>query len=101
MPFDRKLVAEASGGLFEYDILFQRWYEITEMPDLNSDNKHVGYPRELFMPFGFTYAERGVLMDEYNRYFEFIDQIQDQSGYTWIGTWGYGALQARNRFKTG
>ncbi len=92
--FDNNLYAETSAGLFEYDLLFGRWYPISELPELNNASKHVKPPEIMYPPPGFNYDGGGRLIDYWGRYYSFRDVLDDGAGQLWIGTWGYGAGKA-------
>jgi len=92
--FDQKLYASTSLGLFEYNLLFTRWYSIGELPDLNNLSRHVTAPEIMFPPPAFNYNGGGILIDPTGRTYDFTDVLDDNSGMLWIGTWGYGALTA-------
>ncbi|RKX25516.1 MAG: hypothetical protein DRP47_09700 [Candidatus Zixiibacteriota bacterium] len=93
--FDNKLYAETSMGLHEYDLLFESWFPVTEVPELNSPSRHISPPSIMYPPAGFNYdGGTGHFIDFWGRYFQFIDVLDDGSGDLWIGTWGYGALAA-------
>lgn len=92
--FDQKLYASTSTGLYEYNLLFSRWYSAGELPDLNNLSRHVAAPEVMFPPPAFNYNSSGILIDPTGRLFDFTDVLDDNSGMLWIGTWGYGALTA-------
>lgn len=92
--FDRKLFAETSVGLFEYDLLFDKWFPVNELPDLDNNSVHVKPPQIMYPPFGFNYTGDGRIIDRYGRYFYLNDILDDRSGVLWIGTWGYGPARA-------
>jgi len=92
--FDKMLIAETSGGLFEYDSLFYKWLPISELPDFDNSSVHIQPPRIMFPPIGFDYTGEGQITDYYGRYFALNDIVDDRTGTLWIGTWGYGSARA-------
>ncbi|UCD64294.1 MAG: hypothetical protein JSW34_02315 [Candidatus Zixiibacteriota bacterium] len=92
--FDEKLYVQTSTGSFEYDLLFERWFPLDEIPPLQTNSVHIRPPEVMHPPAGFNYASEGVLIDRHGRDFYFSDILDDRSGNLWIGTWGYGALTA-------
>ncbi len=92
--FDNQLFAETSVGLSEYDELFDRWFPITELPELDNDDRHIRAPKVMHPPFGFAYWDDGRLVDRYNREYYLTDIVDDRCGMLWIGTWGYGAARS-------
>ncbi len=94
--FDRRLLAEISTGLIEYDWLLRTWYPIDELPSLENDDRHLRTEPDMHPPFGFNYGIDGRLIDQYNRYFTVIDVVDDQAGRLWLAVWGLGAAQANS-----
>ncbi|MEA3296310.1 MAG: hypothetical protein U9R56_00415 [candidate division Zixibacteria bacterium] len=92
--FDEKLFAETSLGLYEYNFFFDRWYSVTELPDLGGNTVHVRAPAVMFPPFRYNYTAEGRIIDPYGRYYSITDILDDHSGTLWIGTWGHGAATA-------
>lgn len=95
--FDDDLYAETSMGLFEYDVLFESWYPVTEIPKMDSPTRHISPPSIMYPPGRFNYdGGTGNLIDFWGRYFKLVDVLDDGFGELWIGTWGCGALTAGN-----
>jgi ligand-binding sensor domain-containing protein len=92
--FDEKLYAETSNGLYEYDLLFEQWYPISDLPMLDVNYAHVKPPDVMFAPPGLNYASEGYVSDVHGRDFYFNDLVDDRAGNLWIGTWGYGPAVA-------
>ncbi len=93
--FDEKIYAATGLGYFEYDLLFQRWYPITDIPPLETSNRHIRAPQVLYPPFSYNYSGSDeILIDAYGRYYSFSDVLDDNSGTLWIGTWGHGPAKA-------
>ncbi|MCK4573098.1 MAG: hypothetical protein KAU36_01950 [candidate division Zixibacteria bacterium] len=92
--FDQKLYAATSNDLLEYDLLFDRWYPINEIPALNNQSIHITTPDIMYAPPQFNFSSSGYLMDPQGRNFYFNDILDDRTGNLWIGTWGYGAALA-------
>ncbi|MCK4607238.1 MAG: hypothetical protein KAU35_08090 [candidate division Zixibacteria bacterium] len=92
--FDEKLFAETSLGLFQYDLFFDRWYEVSEVPSLDNNCVHIRAPAVMYPPIRHNYAADGRIIDPYGRYFFFTDVVDDRSGNLWMGTWGHGAATA-------
>jgi len=92
--FNEKLYIQTSAGPYEYDLLFQQWFPVTEIPRLNTNYMHVKAPPVMYAPPGFNYDPRGFLTDKHGRDFYINDLVDDRSGNLWIGTWGYGAAVA-------
>ncbi|MBD3333029.1 hypothetical protein GF356_09260 [candidate division GN15 bacterium] len=89
--FGEKIYAQTSNDLYEYAPLFERWYPITSLPEVDNDNQYIAPPEMLVAPFGFSYGEPGVLYGEYHRTYNFNVVMDDGSGDIWVGTWGHGA----------
>lgn len=92
--FDEKLYAQTSLGEYEYDILFEEWFPISDLPGLQTNSVHIQPPAILYPPVGYNYSPDGFLIDRHARDFYFSDVLDDRSGNLWIGTWGYGPLYA-------
>lgn len=92
--FDEKLYIQTSTGPYEYDLLFEQWYPVTEIPHLNTNYMHIKPPAVMYAPPGFNYDPRGYLTDKHGRDFYMNDIVDDRSGNLWIGTWGYGVAVA-------
>ncbi len=93
--FDQELFAQTSLGLYEFDFLFQSWTARSSVPNLNNQGRHIKPPQVMYAPPGFNYdGGDGRLIDRWGRYFLLNDVLDDGSGRLWIGTWGYGALEA-------
>ncbi len=93
--FDRNLYARTPDGLFEYDMLLESWFSITEIPEFSNFSKHVSAPQVMHAPPGFTYSADSELIDPWGRYWPVNDVLDDGSGYWWFGFWGFGAARAR------
>lgn len=89
--FDRNFYAETSTDLYEFDSLADRWYTISSLPEIETDDHVVAPPKVMFAPPGFNYLNDGRLVDRVGRYYSFVEMIEDGSGQYWIGTWGRGA----------
>ncbi|HUV30669.1 MAG TPA: hypothetical protein VMY05_06255 [Acidobacteriota bacterium] len=89
--FDDYLYVRTGSGLYEYNRLFDRWYPINELPDIESDNEHIATPQDLIPSTSLNFVESQSVVDPYNRTYPIVDVLDDQSGDLWIGTWGYGA----------
>jgi len=92
--FNEKLYIQTSTGPYEYDLLFEEWFPVTEIPRLNTNYTHVKPPPVMYAPPGFNYDPRGFLTDKHGRDFYMNDIVDDRSGNLWIGTWGYGVAVA-------
>ncbi len=90
--FDDHLIASTSDGLVEYDALFDRWIPVSELPVMESDDRHVNIPSNVSPPFGFLFDGRS-LIDPLNRRFLINDVVDDRTGTLWLGIWGYGAAR--------
>lgn len=91
--FGERLYAKTSNDLYEYAPLFERWYPIASLPEIDTDTRYVQPPDMLVTPFGFSYGDPGVLYGQYNRTFSFNVVVDDGSGDIWVGTWGHGAAR--------
>ncbi|NOY88149.1 MAG: hypothetical protein GXO93_02010 [FCB group bacterium] len=92
--FDEKLYIETSQGYYEYDLLFNRWFPISEIPQIDNNYIHIKSPTIMYPPFGYNYSSDGTLIDPYGRNFHFSDIVDDRSGNLWIGIWGLGGATA-------
>ena len=92
--FDEKLYASTSTGLYEYDLLFDRWFPVNGIPGLNNESIHITTPDIMYAPLQYNFSNSGYLMDEHGRNFYFNDILDDRSGNLWIGTWGAGSAVA-------
>jgi len=92
--FGQDIYIETSTELFKYDSLVERWYQISQLPRLQTEQKVVPPPKIMFAPKGFNYLNDGRLVDDAGRYYSFNNTIEDATGTLWIGTWGHGAATA-------
>ncbi|MBN1212046.1 MAG: hypothetical protein JXA92_05660 [candidate division Zixibacteria bacterium] len=92
--FDDMLYAQTAFSLYEYDLTFDRWYPIDELPEINNDSRHLSRDEPLLPPFQFNFVGGGSLVDPFARSFPISDILNDNSGRLWIGTWGYGPATA-------
>ncbi|MDZ4723551.1 MAG: hypothetical protein SGI97_06575 [candidate division Zixibacteria bacterium] len=92
--FGDKLYAETELGLYEYDLLFESWFPITELPKLEKNYEHIAPSQTLIPPVGSNYFGDGNFVDLHGRRYSIRDAIDDNSGTLWIGTWGYGPAKA-------
>jgi len=92
--FDQSLFVRTDFGLFEYDEFFNRWSQITELPPVGNDTRHIPAP-DVFLPeFDALYKGGGEFTDFFGRQFETTDILQDVTGDVWVGTWGFGPARA-------
>lgn len=89
--FDQHLYAQTGMGLFELNLLFDQWYSITELPEINNPARRVSLDDLLFAPPGFTYGGKGVFTNLLGTTFPITDAVKDGTGVIWIGTLGQGA----------
>lgn len=89
--FDKKLYASTTVNSYEYDILFDKWFPLSELPSLEIQYRHISAPDIMYLPGGFNYNQREAIIDPEGRDFQLTDIINDGSGNMWVGTWGYGA----------
>ena len=92
--FDDMLYAQTAFSLYEYDLTFDRWYPIDELPEINSDTRHLPRDEPLLPPFQFNYVGGGSLVDPFARSYPVNDILDDHAGRLWVGTWGYGPATA-------
>jgi ligand-binding sensor domain-containing protein len=97
--FDEHLFAQTHDDLYEYDLFFERWSPVTELPDIRNDSRHIPVPVGMFPPFGYNFLADGQLVDPIGRSFQISDIIDDGAGNLWLGTWGFGAATADNTAK--
>jgi len=91
--FDTRLNAQTSDGYFEYDILLEKWYQITDIPAVDNLSKHDEFPVVLYAPPLFNYDNHDrFLIDPHGRNFLFEDIVEDIQGNLWIASWGYGVF---------
>ena len=93
--FDTRLFAQTSDGYFEYDILLERWYQVTSIPEINNVAEHIEFPVVMYAPPLFNYDSYDrFLIDPHGRNFLFEDVVEDIQGNLWIGSWGYGIFSS-------
>ncbi len=92
--FDERLYITTDFSHYEYDLLFDRWTPLTELPQIDSDNRHIDPPQILLPEFDANYMGLGEFVDYQGRSFLTSDVVDDNSGDLWIGTWGQGAAKA-------
>jgi len=92
--FDERLYITTDFSHYEYDLLFDRWTPLNELPTIDNDNHHVDPPQILLPEFDANYMGQGEFIDYQGRSFLTSDVVDDNSGYLWIGTWGHGAARA-------
>jgi len=92
--FDQKLTISSQFGMWEYDMLFDRWFPVSAVPPEPVYGKHVPPPPMMFPPPGLSYYESGRIEDPDGRSYQITDILDDESGNLWVATWGYGAAQA-------
>jgi len=92
--FDQKLYAKTDLGLYEYNSFFQRWYPISELPQIDNDTRKVSPPEYLLPQFDANYMGDGRFIDVYGRSFNISTMTRDNSGRLWTGTWGFGPAMA-------
>ncbi|MDH3889953.1 MAG: hypothetical protein OEV49_02625 [candidate division Zixibacteria bacterium] len=92
--FDTRLYAETATGIYEYDSLFDRWYTLSELPQVNTSGRHVEVPPVIYTPPDFHFLSDNTLQDPEGRRFAITDVLDDDDGNLWFGTWGYGAARA-------
>ena len=92
--FDERLYVQTEFGFYEYDVLFDRWYPIDKLPQIETGCKHVATPEDLLPSDGIMFIDGDVVTDMSHRRFVISDILDDGSGNLWIGTWGNGAGQA-------
>jgi ligand-binding sensor domain-containing protein len=88
--FDDHLYVQTSIGYYEYDAFFDRWYQRSDLPPLDTIYSQVTIPTNLIPPEGFNYFSTGQLADMAGRSAPISTAVQDNTGDLWIGTWGYG-----------
>ena len=93
--FDTRLYAQTSDGYFEYDILLEKWYLMTSIPEVENLSKHIKFPAVMYAPPLFNYdGYDKYLIDPHGRNFLFEDVVEDMQGNLWIGSWGYGVFSS-------
>lgn len=88
--FDKTLYAATSIDFYEYDILFDKWFPVPSIPNLDLRYQHVRTPDIMYLPNGFNYSPGDAIIDPEGRDFQIVDLIDDLSGNMWVATWGYG-----------
>lgn len=92
--FDQKLTISCQFGMWEYDMLFERWFPISAAPPEPAYGRHIAPPPMMFGPPGINYYQSGRIEDSDGRSYRITDILDDESGNLWVATWGYGAAQA-------
>lgn len=93
--FDKRLYVETDISLYEYDLLFERWYPISSLPELENPARHISTPNTLLPEFDANYVGDDRFVDIHGRGWEIVDVVDDRSGRLWLGMWGFGAAVAR------
>ncbi len=94
--FDEKLFAKTSFRYYEYDLLFDEWFPMAELPNIETKGAHVGPPPVMYAPPGYMYSADGQLIGPDGRRYTFTDIFDDRSGNLWLGTWGHGPIAANS-----
>jgi ligand-binding sensor domain-containing protein len=94
--FGDRLFVQTESDLYEYDDLFERWYTIDQLPDLESSGQHIAAPRDLLPGQDLNFVDRTSVTDTYNRTFVISDILDDEAGNYWISTWGQGTAWANS-----
>jgi len=92
--FDDRLYVQTDINLYEYDIGFESWFPITELPRFDSDIRHLPVPETMLPPHGYNVTVDGALVDRFGRAFAITDVIDPNTGQLWLGLWGYGPARA-------
>lgn len=92
--FDQKLTISTQFGMWEYDMLFDRWFPVSTAAPEPAYGMHVRPPPMMFGPPGLSYYETGRIEDSEGRSYQITDVLDDESGNLWVATWGYGAAKA-------
>lgn len=92
--FDEELVVQTSDSYYEYEQLFDIWFPISEFPQIELNYEHIRLRNIMYPPIGYNFSGDGYLIDSFGRDFQFTDIVDDKSGNTWLGTWGFGASTA-------
>ncbi len=95
--FDERLYITTDISHYEYDILFDRWTPLFELPSIENDDRHVDAPQILLPEFNANYMGGGEFIDYQGRSFMISDIVDDNTGDLWIGTWGHGPAKADER----
>ena len=93
--FDDNLYAATDMGYYEHNKLFDRWYQISELPEIDQADRHLSAPDFLLPEFNANYMGGGRFVDTDGRSYTTTDIVDDNTGNLWIGTWGFGAAIAR------
>jgi ligand-binding sensor domain-containing protein len=92
--FDDHLNVATSQDYFEYDELFDQWYQIDGLLSPDHVQDHERPAPSMHAPFGHTYSADGQIVDQMGRVFPLTDILDDGSGQLWLGTWGYGPARS-------
>jgi len=93
---DENVWVQTDLGIFEYSNVMEQWTQITEMPKVETNARHLPATETYFPPWGYDYLPGGVLADNHDRRFPLTDIVDDGWGNLWIGTWGLGAARSDN-----
>jgi hypothetical protein len=94
--FDDRLFARTEFDLYEYDRLFDRWYPIDQLPNVEFNGTHIAPPIDLLPGSGINFVGENTITDYYNRTFSISDVLDDNVGNLWFGTWGQGTGMANS-----
>jgi ligand-binding sensor domain-containing protein len=92
--FDEELYITTDFNQYEYDLLFESWTMVFEIPDIRNDSRHVRIPPGIIPPFGYNFTSEGSLIDRMGRSYPVTDVVDDGAGNLWLGMWGYGGGRA-------
>lgn len=92
--FDDKLYGQTAMGEYEYDLLFNSWFPLIDIPELENNYVHLPTPDDLIAAQGSNYFGGGRFADIFGRSYRITDVIDDNTGTLWIATWGYGPAKA-------
>ena len=91
--FDRKLYARTEMSVYEYDMMFESWFLIDEIPYLDNPAREVPPSPIMYVPDGYLYSNDGYVQDVRGFDYPINRIIDDPSGVKWLSLWGKGAAK--------
>ncbi len=92
--FDQKLYARTEINAYEYDMMFESWFYINEIPTIDNPAREILPSKIMYVPTGYIYTGDGYIQDALGIQYQINRMIDDGSGTKWLSIWGLGAAKA-------